>query len=490
MAAEKYKRLAKDTGLFALSSFGSKLLLFLLTPLYTSILLTEEYGKADILSTTVTLVYPLLTLAISDAVLRFAMDSDADNGVVLRTSLLFVVSSTIVLWFFQPLLSLISIALSEYWIFFVFTYFLFNLHSCFSNFMKGIGKTKLFAIQGIIQTVGIIASNLLFLIVFKFGLKGYLCSIIIGYTLPIIFMFVFGKLYRFLIPLKIDKGTLVRMLKYSVPLIPTLIAWTINASIDRYMIIWFVGESENGIYSVAHKIPTLFTTVATVFVSAWQLSAISNYGSKDDSDFYTMVYNGLHLVSIFAVMAIVALSKPFAALLFAKDFYAGWQYVPMLTLSALFSAYSGFLAAANRAAKKTTILLISVIIGAFINIVLNLFLIPRYGALGASIATFISFFFVWLIRIVSVQWIIRVKINIVKTSVSLLLLIISCVFITFDLSFRFLVWGGSLALLLLIYLFDIIDMAKKIIKVIKEKHFKNTKDIHDSSETNSEGIKS
>ena len=57
----KYKRLFKDTGLFAISNFASKILIFLLTPLYTSLLSTEEYGTADLINTTINLVYPILT---------------------------------------------------------------------------------------------------------------------------------------------------------------------------------------------------------------------------------------------------------------------------------------------------------------------------------------------------------------------------------------------------------------------------------------------
>ena len=70
----KYAYLAKNTMLFTISSFGSKILSFLLVPLYTAVLSTEEYGTADLVTTTAGLLIYVFTLNIADAVLRFAID--------------------------------------------------------------------------------------------------------------------------------------------------------------------------------------------------------------------------------------------------------------------------------------------------------------------------------------------------------------------------------------------------------------------------------
>ena len=104
----KYKGLAKDTGLFAISTFASKLLVFFLTPLYTSVLSTEEYGIADLVTTIINTIYPILTLSISEATLRFALEKDISKNEVLCTSILFIVISNILILFFYPLILLLS----------------------------------------------------------------------------------------------------------------------------------------------------------------------------------------------------------------------------------------------------------------------------------------------------------------------------------------------------------------------------------------------
>lgn len=431
---KKRDSLAKDTGLFAVSNFGSKILIFLLTPLYTSVLTTTEYGVADLIMTTINFVYPVLTLAISEATLRFALDKDKDNKSVLFTSMFFISLSVVVLILFSPLIRSVSEEeISEYWRIFVSIYALYNYHNCLSNYAKGIGKTKLFAIQGITMTVSLISTNILFLLVFKMGLFGYLMSIIISYIVPIIVMMIGCKVFLFKRLWEIDKGLLKEMLIYSLPMVPTILAWAVNTSIDKFMIIGMAGLSASGIYSVAHKIPSIFTTVISVFIQAWQISAIENYGDSDEGEYYTIVYAHLDYCNMVGCIIIALLSKLFATVLFSESYYDAWQFIPLLTVSAMFSGLAGFLASAFRAAKKTKSLFYSVMLGAVVNIILNIILISRIGALGAALATTLGFVVTWFVRIILIKKIVDIKINVFKTCFTYFLFITSIIIITLDL---------------------------------------------------------
>ena len=72
---KKYLELLKNIGILTLSNFGSKILSFLLVPLYTAMLTAEEYGNFDFINVTISLLIPLLTLNVSEAALRFLLDS-------------------------------------------------------------------------------------------------------------------------------------------------------------------------------------------------------------------------------------------------------------------------------------------------------------------------------------------------------------------------------------------------------------------------------
>ncbi len=470
----KTKQLAVDTVLFGISTFGSKILVFLLTPLYTAVLLTAEYGIADLINTTVNLIYPVLTLAITDATLRYAFDKDCSKRSVMSNSLIIILFSTALLMAIFPIMSLfqseIAVQLSNYWGYFVATYVMYNLHLCFANFVKGLGKTKLFAIQGIVQTVTVIVCNIYFLLIAKTGLQGYLLSIIIGLIVPTVLMLVVGGIGQYLFPLKPDKKLFAEMLKYSVPMIPTLLAWSINMYVNKYMMIGLLppgeGLSASGIFSVANKIPSLLTAVLSIFTHAWLLSAISNVNDEDESAYYSKTYSALHIVSLAGCLVIIPFSKFASNLLFDPSYYSAWQHIPFLTLSAFFSSLSGFLSSAFRAYKKTGQLFTSVAIGAAVNIVLNFVLIKTIGVVGASIATAISFLVTWAVRMKTIQKLVKLKISLPRTILTYVLVIAGCLLISFDVPYALVCYSFFSVLILAVNFKDVKDICAMAITLL------------------------
>lgn len=445
----KTKKLFKDTSLFAISNFASKLLVFLFTPLYTKILSTEEYGIADLIVSSVNFIYPLLTLSIAEGTLRFAMDKNKSYKHVLSTSLAFVNVSVLLLALLCPVVFCLSKEIFQWFLIFVVLYALYNYHNCLSNYIKAIGKTSLFAVQGIIMTIVIILCNILFLIVFQIGLYGYLFGLIGGYAIPIIIILVGCKL-KFCELRKIDFKLLKEMLKYSIPMIPTLLAWAINSYIDRYIIIGTLGVAASGLYSVAHKIPSLLTTVLAIFTQAWQLSAIENHGTSDEDRYHSNVYRFYDYACVMGCLFIITLAKPMASFLYSNDFFIAWRYVPLLTVSALFSSHAGFLAAAFRATKKTGGLFWSVSIGSSFNLIANLILVPICGIMGASIATAVSFIIMWFIRLHLLKEIINLKICWKTTVPSYIIIVLLLVLVTLDVPMAF-VWGFACMIVVAIF---------------------------------------
>ena len=456
-----------DTILFGVSRFGSKLLVFLMLPLYTHVLTTDEFGIADLITTTINFIYPLMTLSIAEATLRYALMKNASRRTVLCNSLVLVALGTLVLSFGKPLFAGIDPVLEKYWGVFVITFALSNLQLVFTNFIKGIGMTKLFAVQGVLHTAAVVVSNIILLIFLKAGLNGYLLSMMIGYAIPILYVFVRAKLYAYIFPFSLDRKQMKAMLAYSIPMVPTVLAWAVNTSIGKYLIIAFIGMSASGIYSAANKIPTLVTTVTNIFLQAWQISAISNSDAGDEGAFYTQVYGILNLISLMACMGIVVLAKPFAKILFDETYYSAWQCIPMLTLAALFSTLSGFLAAAYRAHMQTKGLFVSTIVGALVNVAINLLLIREMGIVSAAAATAISTGVVWGVRAVNVQKLVRVQISLARTLVTYSAVILSAVMVTFDISGAYIVWALTVVLLAAACRADIMLLMRWILKLLR-----------------------
>ena len=71
----RYKKLLSNTVLFAVGTFSSKALVFLLMPLYTAVLSTQEYGTVDLIMQAGNLLLPLVSVGIINSIVRFGLDA-------------------------------------------------------------------------------------------------------------------------------------------------------------------------------------------------------------------------------------------------------------------------------------------------------------------------------------------------------------------------------------------------------------------------------
>jgi len=442
----KYRKLMTDTALFTISNFASKALVFVMLPLYTNILTTEEYAIADLITTTINLIFPILTLSITEAVLRFAFDKGIKRNEILSTATLLLMSSTVLLILFKPIVEKIPAAstFNEYWWYFVVCYVVIALQHIFSYYSRGCDKTKVFAISGIVHTVVIVASNIVCLVVLKWGLFGYLFSMILSYILTTLYIIIRGSFLKDLLHFHINTDVMKQMLQYSIPMIPTIIAWWFMQTSDKYMVIWKLGLSQSGIYSVSYKIPSILTIVSTLFTQAWQISAISNYGEKDNANFVATVYKYFHMVCILACAVLILFSKFIGSILYAKDYFVAWKCVPILLIAYVFSGLSGFLASIFTASKKTNYLFVSTSVGAITNVLLNLTFIDWLGIQGAAYTTLIGFFITWVIRLKVSGTILKIDIPMIKHLIIYVILIFDAVYVYKELPFNYIVSTLSL----------------------------------------------
>ena len=104
--SNKYLNLIKDTLIFAVGTVGSKLILFVLVPLYTNYLTPGEYGIADFVFTLSQLMLPFLCLGIYHAVIRFGLSKAENADEVLMGGLVIALIGTVATISITPLVGL------------------------------------------------------------------------------------------------------------------------------------------------------------------------------------------------------------------------------------------------------------------------------------------------------------------------------------------------------------------------------------------------
>ena len=263
MLTEKYGKLIKDIGLFAIGSLGSKLLLFLLIPLYTNALTKSEYGIADLVFTVGDLLLPFISLGIYNGLLRFGL-VDHDRNDAIRFATIVFLAGSIAVFFFTPIVALYKPIYEWRWFLaskIITSFAQNNALIC----LKIKDKNKLYAISSILQALLLVLCNLLLLVWFKMGIAGYLISSIASSGITAIFAFVIGKVYIDLRNSQRNTELLKQMIYYSLPFIANDVSWWIIHSSDKIMIEWFIGSSLLGIYTAASKIPSLVNAVTAIF---------------------------------------------------------------------------------------------------------------------------------------------------------------------------------------------------------------------------------
>ncbi|MEG0019987.1 MAG: oligosaccharide flippase family protein, partial [Oscillospiraceae bacterium] len=222
----RYKFLASNTFLFLISNFSSKFLVFLLMPIYTAVLTTEEFSSVDLMMQTANLLIPFASLGISNSIIRFGLDEKYSKRAVFTTGALTLAVGFSVLLCCFPLLNRIPSVQKYIW--FLYLYLLMSCsRTLVQQFARAKAYTRLYAFDGIFATIATLVLVYLFLLKLKLGAIGYIMAIIGADFLSVIFLSVMLSVWHYFDLKKLDKGVVREMLKYCLPLIPASIFWWI-----------------------------------------------------------------------------------------------------------------------------------------------------------------------------------------------------------------------------------------------------------------------
>lgn len=398
VAHSKSRGLLKNTGILAIGSFSSKILVFLLVPLYTAVLTTEEYGSYDIIFSTVSLLAPLLTLNIADAMMRFPMDEGADVPRIARIGLSVTLASGVVVLAAQlvpgaPWQSLAGIG----WL--APLYVSIALYQSLSLLARGLERMKDIAVAGVASSVVLVALSVMLLIFAGWGLDGYFAANVAAMLLPALWLAWRMRREIFAPSHERNKGLLVELVRYSLPISMAAIGWWLIGASDRYIVTAICGIDANGLYSVAYRIPSILSTLSGIFIQAWQVSAIKGFDPRDVDGFLRKTFCAAEAVVVLFCAVLIPLSPVIALVMFAGDFYAAWVYVPPLLVYAALNAMGGMWAPFFSVAYDPAPMAWSTFFGGVANVAAAIPLVMVFGVQGACVSSVIAGFVNWGFRV-------------------------------------------------------------------------------------------
>lgn len=398
------RRLIKNTGIIAVGGMATKLVQFLLLPLYTSVLPPTEYGAVDYLNTIALFCVPVASLLMDEALFRFLIDCETEEdrrravtatvGVLALGCVLFAALMGVLELVFHPD--------SFWWI--VGLVYAGTMLQMVSALLRGFGDTMGYSLANFLASAVMIVLNVLFIAVFRWGVEGMLSATVIAQGGVALVFAVRKRVWRYVDLSLIDRAYMGRLIRYAVPLVPNKVSWTIMNMLDRLVIMVTLGPGAAGLYAVAYKFPNVMDQVYGFFYQSWKESSARSLNAEgDEVDFYDAIYRMLRRFMMSVVLGMTALMPLVYDLMIDWQYHEGILYVPILLLATFFSNISGFYGGIFTAHKDTKIMGTTTIVSALLCLVLNLVLIPSIGLYGASVATLASMFVVNEYRRVKVR---------------------------------------------------------------------------------------
>ena len=426
----KKKELFKDTIILFFSKALTQFISIIMLPLYTSKLSTSDYGIVEIVTNYIFLLMPLVTLQIEMAAFRYLInekEEEKQNSIITNSIIVIIFMMIVVTAVFLIINGLVKI---DNYIYIVLMFFSITIANILMQFIRGLNKNMEYAIGSIILGAGTVIFNFIFLCVFNMGIEAMYLSIITAYALAnIYFLFKCNIINKINLKL-INKSEILDLLKYSIPLIPNQVVWWIINSIDRTIIMIFIGPSASGIYAIAHKFPTIYSNAYNVFNLAWSSSLAKNVDSDGYDEYVSTTFNEVLVLFETIALVIIGALSIFFNILIDISYKEAYIYIPLLMISAVFSVFINLLTSIYIAFKQTKKLAVTAVWAGIINTTVNIILVKRIGIYAAPISTIIAFGIMGCYRYIDVKNYINLKID-VKKFLSLVMCFLIVIFLYF-----------------------------------------------------------
>jgi len=406
------KRLFKHLAIYGFGGILAKSISFLLLPLYTRLLMPEDYGILALVTIVGSVIGILYGFMVSSGFIRNYYDNsdERQRRILFSTALWFTfinafIFSLICITFLEKIAPLIF-KFSGGALYIKLIVISTMLHSCspvFYGLLMVREQSKKYITINIITLIAILTSTIILLVVFKWSVKGVFVGQIIGKFIELIILFFLMKKNIIFI---VSWNALIEMLKFSGPLIPAQLAYLILTLSDRFFLQGYKDVSEVGLYSLGYKFAALIPLLAIQPLKAWGPYIFSLIHNPKKCKSTIADFSRYYLAGIlFLTILISVFSREVLMIMAKSDYWSAGKVVYILCISGVFYGMINVVSYGIHIVKKTWITSFFFIFGSAVNLFFNYLLIPKYGMIGASVATSLSFlcillgYFVFLERV-------------------------------------------------------------------------------------------
>lgn len=391
----------KSTGIYFVGNILTKVIAFLLLPLYTKHISADGMGYYDLINSYLNIIVPVICIAIWAGILRFIFDfSDEENCYKVIYNAMLVFFGALVVY----TVGVVILGFTTQIKYLPMIYFVgaaTMLQNCYSNAARALRYNSIFALSGIIGSLVNCTSNIIMILVFKMEESSLFIALALGLFAQVIVMETKVKMLTHLKPRYFDKEMIAELIKYSAPLAVNSACYWFLSSYNRIGVSNILGLEANGIYAVAGKYTYVIGLVSNCFSMAMQELLYSLGNDKEDKE---KTYNITANYYIKALMFGLVLLMPlvyfsFPILIKGESYQQAFGLIPLYLLATVFSIFATYLGDVFAAEKHTGSVFLSTIPAALVNVTLFHLLVGKLGIQAANISLMAGFLVMIIFRI-------------------------------------------------------------------------------------------
>lgn len=392
-------KLVKNTLIIALGNICTKFISFFMLPLYTAVLSTSEYGTVDMINVLVSFAVIILTFQLELGLFRYLVEvRDNTEKQIEYITTVIIFSAVVNILFIVPYVAIMKMLNYQY----IAPVCCMILESVMFAFLqqipRGIGNNTLYSVGSTINGSLNVLLNVIFIAILRWRVEGLLFASIISHAIASLYLIFKIKIWKYIKFEKYSNDALKKLIKYSFPLIPSVLGWWIISASDKLVINAFLGVAANGIYSVAYKFPSVFSMVTNIFQLSWTESIAENINSSDSTSFAQSIMNKTIRLYSASNIGLIAVMPFFFPILVSEKFKDAYWYIPILMTGAFFHSVANLYGSLYTALKKTKEIAKTTLLGAGINLITNIALVKWVGIYAAAISTVLAYVIVAIVR--------------------------------------------------------------------------------------------
>lgn len=457
------KKVIRNVSFYTIGAIIPKIIGFFLLPIFTRYLSPAEYGIMSYTNSITIFLFAFTILSLNTYLLRciFDYEKEEDRKKIIGNVFLFITIINFIMFgvelvLFPKIILALNVKIKFH------PYFLLALINNFLDIFSVVpliiyrykGKAINFVVVNATKSFIQVIFSLILVIHFNMGVLGrYYGSLIANVIFLVIYIII---IYRNAI-LNLNLPQIKKGLLFSLPLVPSTFLHVIINIADRIILERYVPLATLGIYSVSYTLGTVLGIFARSSFLAYEPIVFSKIGKDDFSQTITKIRK-YYLYVIFCLSFLYVLfSKEILYAMASSKFSSGYKVIPIIILSTIFLSENYLFGTILIGIKKTKISLILNLIGAVINVIVNLLLIPIIGIYGAAISTLTSYlvmfslFYVYLNKHMGMKFL-KINKDIISLLVGSLLAYVFIYNFNYDMNLQFILLKFLIACLYIIFI--------------------------------------